>query len=141
MISKKPRAFISFWFDEDKTIKELFVWQIRLKDSPFEFEDWSAKKPWDEETRKDDCEEKMKKCDLVLVVCWPKTHNCSGVKTEIKIAHKIWLKVFWIDTTNTWRIKRPEWIDKKCPWRWNDIKDIYIKTLREKNEQKYRISL
>ena len=37
------RAFISFDFDRDKTLKDFMVAQAKLPDSPFTMADWSMK--------------------------------------------------------------------------------------------------
>lgn len=134
--NNKPRAFISFDYDHDEWLKHLFVWQIKNSQTPFYFEDWSAKEPRPQKTWKDHCKEKMNKCDVVLVLCWEFTYNCSGVKAEIEIAHELDLPVIWIRTYNWQKFTRPNWLDDKCLRNRDDIKNIYLKILREKNESR-----
>ncbi|WP_291648972.1 hypothetical protein [Bosea sp. (in: a-proteobacteria)] len=39
----KKRAFISFDYDNDETLKTFLIGQAKLPDSPFELADWSIK--------------------------------------------------------------------------------------------------
>jgi len=43
MPTRKRRVFVSFDFDNDRTLREFIVGQARLPDSPFVIEDWSLK--------------------------------------------------------------------------------------------------
>ena len=58
----KVRAFISFDYDNDKSIKELLVGQSKHSDTPFEIADWSVKEhltgDWKEKVR-----QRIKKTD------------------------------------------------------------------------------
>lgn len=130
---KKPRAFISFDYDHDKWLKHLFTWQIKNTKTPFYFEDWSAKESRPQDTWKKHCKDKMWKCDVVLVLCWDYTYRCNWVKAEIEIAHEIELPVIWICKDSSSKITRPDWLDSKCRRDWDDIKKIYISTIRKKN--------
>ena len=80
------RVFISFDFDNDKTLKDFIIGQARLPDSPFGIFDTSLEesapmKTWEEKARA-----AIKRSNLVLVMVGPKTHRASGVLKEVGMA-------------------------------------------------------
>jgi hypothetical protein len=82
----KKRVFVSFDFDNDKTLKDFVVGQARLADSPFEVADWSMKeaapkKSWEEEANRRICS-----AELVIVMVGTNTHRAPGVLKEVKMA-------------------------------------------------------
>ncbi len=82
------RVFISFDFDNDKTLKNFIIGQARLPDSPFGIFDTSLKesapmKTWEEKARA-----AIKRSNLVLVMVGPETHRASGVLKEIRMARE-----------------------------------------------------
>ena len=40
MNTKRKRVFVSFDYDNDKSLKEFIIGQAKLPDSPFEASDW-----------------------------------------------------------------------------------------------------
>lgn len=84
----RVNVFVSFDFDNDKTLKEFIIGQAKLEDSPFFVNDHSLKeeKPQDEWEKA--AEKKIKGCDIVLVMVGPKTHSAPGVKKEVAMAKK-----------------------------------------------------
>jgi hypothetical protein len=71
----KKRVFVSFDFDNDKTLKEFIVGQARNPDSPFEIVDTSLKeaapmKTWEEKARA-----AIKRSDIVLIMVGPQTYK------------------------------------------------------------------
>ena len=84
----KKRVFVSFDFDNDKSLKDFIIGQSRLPDSPFEVVDTSMKEAAPEKSLLDKAETKIKGSDMVLVMVGPKTHEASGVLKEIAIARK-----------------------------------------------------
>ena len=82
----KKRVFVSFDFDNDKTLKEFIVGQARNPDSPFEIVDTSLKeaapmKTWEEKARL-----AIRRSDLVLVMVGPNTYRAPGVLKEVEMA-------------------------------------------------------
>jgi len=82
----KKRVFISFDFDNDKTLKDFMVGQARNADAPFEIVDTSLKeaaplKTWEEKARA-----AIRRSDLVLVMVGPNTYRAPGVLKEVKMA-------------------------------------------------------
>jgi len=79
----KIRCFISFDYDNDASLKDLLIGQSKNEDSPFEISDWSIKEAssdWQSEAR-----ERIKKSDLIIVICGKYTNNATGVAKELSI--------------------------------------------------------
>lgn len=82
----KTKVFISFDFDNDKFIKDMMVKQARLPHSPFEISDWSMKEAAPERNWQAKARERIKRCDVVMIMLGPNTWRAPGVLKEIAIA-------------------------------------------------------
>ncbi len=89
----KKRAFISFDFDNDKTLKDFLVGQARLPDSPFEAVDTSLKEAAPLQAWQDRAREHIKRSDIVIVMVGPNTYRAPGVLREVKIAREHGVKI------------------------------------------------
>ena len=118
----KPRVFISFDFDNDQFLRDALVGQCKNEWTPFDMEDRSVKEPRDQDERKKRCLEKIKKCDLVIVMVWEKTATCTWVKAEIKMAHEAKVPVVWLKGYNDRECPRPEWLEWYYNWTWKNVK-------------------
>ena len=85
---KKTSVFVSFDFDNDKTLKTFIIGQSRLLDSPFEVTDWSMKEAAPEKNWEDEAEKRIKRVEVVLVMVGRETHKASGVLKEVHMARK-----------------------------------------------------
>jgi len=120
----KKKVFISFDFDNDKTLKDFIVGQANLENSPFEISDVSLKEAAPEKDWEEKAEAKIKKADRVIVMVGTKTHSASGVKKEVKMARENSIKIAQIKGHS----------DKNCPkvdnagvyynWSWDNIEKI-----------------
>jgi len=83
----RKRVFISFDYEHDSDLKNLLVGQAKKEDSPFEISDWSVKEElsgnWKEKVRR-----KIRKVDIIIVICGVYTNIASGVNAEVKIAQE-----------------------------------------------------
>lgn len=81
---RKTRVFVSFDYDNDRDLKTLLVGQSRHEQSPFDIEDWSIK----QETAgwKTDARRRIRRSDVVIVICGHQTHRAAGVAAEVQIA-------------------------------------------------------
>ena len=84
----KKRVFVSFDFDNDKSLKDFIIGQSKLPDSPFEVVDTSMKEAAPEKDWPGRAETKIKGSDMVLVMVGPKTHKAPGVLKEVALARK-----------------------------------------------------
>ncbi len=82
----KKKAFISFDFDNDKTLKEFIIGQARLADSPFEVVDTSLKEAAPMKTWEDKARAAIKRSDIVVVMVGPSTYKAPGVLKEVQMA-------------------------------------------------------
>lgn len=80
------RAFISYDYDYDASLKNLLLGQAKNPDSPFEVVDWSIKLPsrgWKTEAR-----QRIRASGLVIVLCGKHTRQALGVAAEVAIAQQ-----------------------------------------------------
>jgi len=122
----RKRVFISFDFDHDQDLRTLLVGQSRLPDSPFEIGDWSVKEAmvgnWKEKVRS-----RIRRVDLVIVICGHHTDSASGVSAEVEIA-RIERKPYFLlagrahGTNRKPRTALPA--DKVYKWTWENLKNL-----------------
>lgn len=83
-----PKVFISFDYDHDETLKTFLIGQSKLADSPFEISDWSIKEhitgDW-----KAKATTRIKRSDIVVVICGTHTNTAAGVSAELSIAQEV----------------------------------------------------
>ena len=122
----KKRAFISFDYDHDESIKILLVGQAKLADSPFDFKDASIKDhltgDWKEKVRR-----RMENIDVVIVLCGQQTHTANGVAAELTIARDAGKEYFllagYADKTCTKPTSALS-TDKMYKWTWDNLKSL-----------------
>jgi len=122
----KKRVFISFDYDHDEILKTFLVGQAALPDSPFELVDWSIKEAlsgnWKEKARA-----RIKKADMLAVICGEHTNTAAGVSAELQIAQAEGVPYFLL---NGYKLKtcvkpvaaRSE--DKIYNWNWDNLKSL-----------------
>ena len=91
-----PRAFISFDFDHNETQKNLFVGQAKNSRTPFSIEDWSSKSSLPQSQWERLIEEKIKKCNMLIVLVGRNMSSATGVKKEIEMASRNYVPVFGV---------------------------------------------
>ncbi|WP_431210747.1 TIR domain-containing protein [Puia sp. P3] len=85
----KKKVFISFDYDEDKSLKDLFIGQSRNPICPFEVIDNSLQEAAPEKEWEKKAETKMSRADIVIVLLGAKTHRAPGVLKEIRLARQL----------------------------------------------------
>ncbi len=80
------RAFISFDFDEDQTLKHFFAGQFKLPDSSFEAADWSMKEAAPQSNWLQEAARRINRSDIVIVLVGENTYRAPGVLKEVAIA-------------------------------------------------------
>lgn len=121
----KTRAFISFDYDHDSILKEFLVGQAKLQDSPFEIADWSVKQAqavnW-----QDHAEMRIKRSDVLIVICGQHTDTATGVSVEINLAKKNSIPFFLLkgysDKTCKW--PKAASTEKMYNWTWENLKRL-----------------
>lgn len=129
-----PRAFISFDFDHNETEKTLFVGQSKNSKTPFSIQDWSAKSSMPQSKWKAIVEEKIKKCNMVIVLVGKYMASATGVKKEIKMAKNNNVPVFgvYVGGANT-TSNLPDGLSRTrvVKWEWDKIAEMIDKMMGE----------
>ena len=122
----KKRVFTSFDFDYDEDLRNLLVGQSKNPDSPFEMADWSLKEPftgdWKEKIRT-----RIKKCDLVIVICGEHTDKATGVNEELRITQEESVPYFLLyghSGKTCVKAKTAKSSDKIYKWTWDNLKAL-----------------
>ncbi len=130
-----PRAFISFDFDHDERVKNLFVGQAR-KDSPTPFAagDWSSKSSLPQSQWERIIEEKIGRCHLVIVLVGRYMASATGVAKEIAMASRQNVPVFgvYVDgagPSSTLPIGLPR--NRTVTWTWPNVAAGIQQCMRE----------
>lgn len=129
-----PRAFISFDFDHNETEKTLFVGQSKNSKTPFSIQDWSAKSSMPQSKWEAIVEEKIKKCNMVIVLVGKYMASATGVKKEIKMARNNNVPVFgvYVGGANT-TSNLPDGLSRTrvVKWEWDKIAEMIDKMMGE----------
>jgi hypothetical protein len=119
----KTKVFISFDFDNDEDLKNLFVGQAKHDDTPFEISDVSAKEAlpgdWKAKVRP-----KIRNAEQVVVICGEYTHVASGVSAEVEIAQELNKPYFLLWGRNGKTCTKPRAAkteDKIYEWTWDNV--------------------
>lgn len=120
----KKRAFISFDYDHDETLKTFLIGQSKNNDSPFDLADWSIKEHingnWKEKARS-----RIKAVDVVIVICGEHTSTATGVSAELSIAQQEEVPYFLLAGYKDKKCKKPTAAlpnDKLYNWTWDNLK-------------------
>lgn len=123
----KKRTFISFDYDHDKEIKECLVGQAKNTDSPFEITDMSIKERIDENWKRK-ARERIKGCDVVVVLCGEYTDTATGVTAELTIAQEENVPYFLLRGRPNKVCMKPKHAltsDKIYDWSWDNLNKLF----------------
>lgn len=97
-----PRAFISFDFDHNKKQKLYFIGQSKNSRTPFSVQDWSAKSAMPQSQWEQIVEDKIKRCNMVIVLVGRNMSSAIGVRKEVEMAARNNVPVFgvYVDDAN-----------------------------------------
>ena len=123
----KKRTFISFDYDNDACLKNFLVGQSRNEDSPFEIIDMSIKEAIDYNW-KNNARQRIKSCDVVVVICGEHTDTATGVSTELSISQEENIPYFLLKGYPDKNCKKPKLAklsDKIYTWSWDNLKALF----------------
>jgi hypothetical protein len=128
---EKAKVFISFDYDNDRSLKDLLVGQAKNEDSPFEISDWSLKESAPESEWEERAKEKIKRSDILCVIAGEKTYKASGVLKEIKITDGFngegyEIKKFQLIGYSNEECPHVEGAGRRIAWTWDNLKN-YLK--------------
>ena len=121
----KKKVFVSFDFDNDKTLKDFIIGQSKLDDSPFEVTDFSLKESAPESDWVNKARSAISRAEVFIVMLGPKTRKASGVLKEVKIANEFEKKKFQIigykDGSEDWAVPNG---GHTYRWNWDNLKKL-----------------
>ena len=121
----KKRVFVSFDFDNDKTLKEFIIGQARLTDSPFEVADHSLKESQPEKEWARKARLAISRAEVFIVMLGPQTKRASGVLKEVKMANDLGKTRFQIIG---YKKGKSEWAvpggGRAYLWNWENLKKL-----------------
>jgi hypothetical protein len=121
----KKKVFVSFDFDNDKTLKEFLIGQAKNEDSPFEVSDASLKEAapqadWERRARA-----AISRADVFVVMLGKNTRFASGVKKEVMMASELGKKRFQIigyqNGSADWAVADG---GRTYAWSWKNLKNL-----------------
>lgn len=118
----KKKVFLSFDFDNDLNLKNSFISQAKLPDSPFSINDFSLKEahPNDEWISK--AQSAIARCELFIVLLGKNTHTASGVLKEVRIAAGLNKERFQLKPQKKKRTPIPD-AGEVMSWKWNNLRE------------------
>ena len=121
----KKRVFVSFDFDNDKTLKDFIIGQARLPDSPFEVIDHSLKEAAPERDWVAKARAAIARAEVFIVMLGPKTRRAAGVLKEVAIANELRKTRFQIigykNGSSDWAVPGGGRVYR---WDWDNLKKL-----------------
>ena len=121
----KKKVFISFDFDNDKTLKDFIIGQAKNPDSPFEVSDYSLKEAKPEKDWLDHATRVIGRADVFIIMLGSKTKNASGVLKELNVAIEKGKSKFQIigysDGSSDWAVPGG---GRTYSWNWENLKKL-----------------
>ena len=126
-MATRTRIFVSFDFDNDEGLKNLFVGQARLEATPFEVADFSMKEAITTGNWKKEARDKIARVEQVVVICGEYTNRAAGVSAEIDIARELDKPYFLLWGRPGKHCKKPlsaEDNDEIYEWTWDNVNSL-----------------
>ena len=121
----KRKVFVSFDFENDKTLKEFLIGQAKLDGAPFEVMDFSLKEAAPEKSWLDKARTAISRSDVFIVMLGSKTRNAPGVIKEVKLANELRKEKFQLigykGGSETWAV--PD-AGRVYRWDWENLKKL-----------------
>jgi len=121
----KRKVFVSYDFDNDRTLKEFLIGQSKLPDSPFEVVDFSLKEAAPEKTWLDKARVAIGRSEVFVVLLGPKTSTAPGVLKEVAVANELNKSKFQLigykDGTSAWAVTGG---GSTYKWTWENLKTL-----------------
>ena len=117
------RAFISFDFDHDESLRNALNGQAKNPKSPFSFANWSVKEPFDNNWIAR-VRGRIRQTDLTIVLCGEYTHTAKGVAEELKITREELKPYFLLTEYSDKTCRKPTTAraeDKVYNWTWDNL--------------------
>ena len=115
----KTRVFVSYDYEYDSDLKETFIAQSKLPDSPFSINDLSlseAVPDWQQQARK-----AIDSCDVFIVLLGDHSYQAQGMRREVKMARQLGKKRFQLRKRGH-SPKPLEGAGEVVVWKWKNLK-------------------
>lgn len=129
-----PRAFISFDFDHNENEKNLFAGQSKNSKTPFNIQDWSAKASMPQSKWEAMVEDKIKKCNMLVVLVGKYMASANGTAKEIEMAKDNDVPIFGVYVSGANSLSNlPEGLPRSrtVDWDWDKIAAQVSKMMKE----------
>jgi len=120
----KKRLFVSFDFDNDRTLKDLIIGQSRNPDSPFEVVDTSLKEAAPMRTWEEKARVAIKRSDIVVVMVGSNTYKAPGVLKEVKMAREEGKPIVQVIGHREGRYTPVPDAGRLYDWNWDNLKKL-----------------
>jgi hypothetical protein len=121
----KTKVFVSYDFDNDKTLYDFIIGQAKLPDSPFEVSDHSLKEAAPERDWETKARAAISRSDKFIVMLGSKTRSASGVQKEVAMAKSLLKTRFQVigyrDGSRDWAV--PD-AGVTYSWNWDNLKKL-----------------
>lgn len=129
-----PRAFISFDFDNNAGQRMYFIGQTKNSKTPFNVEDWSSKTELPQKLWEALIEDKIKRCNILIVLVGRQTHSATGVVKEIRFANSNAIPIFGVyvdDAGETTPLPDGLSRNRVIRWEWEEIASAIDQCMKE----------
>ena len=120
------RAFISFDYDHDNSLRGDLVSQAEIPGSPFNITDCSVRYRIDGGWKRE-VGARISRVDLVIVICGEHTHQAKGVEAEVTMVQQSGKPYFLLKGRSDKTCTRPKSASKRKkihPWTWPTLKEL-----------------
>ncbi len=135
-----PRTFISFDCDHNENEKNLFSGQAKNSRTPFNISDWSNKSSLPQSQWEKLIEEKVSKCQIMIVLVGRSIASATGVAKEIGFAKKYDVPIFGVyvdDADSSSNLPDGLQRNRTIDWDWDRIAAAIDQVMKEgKNKEK-----
>ncbi len=115
----KTKVFVSYDYNHDAALKDTFIGQSKLPDSPFSINDMSLKQAmpeWQQRARV-----AIEHCELFVVLLGEHTHQARGVRREVRMSRQLNKRRFQLRKKGQWPVPI-EGAGDVVAWRWKNLK-------------------
>ena len=121
----KTKLFVSYDFDNDKTLYDFIIGQAKLPDSPFDVSDHSLKEAAPEKDWEAKAHAAISRADKFVVMLGLRTRFAPGVKKEVAMAKSLGKARFQIigyrNGSRDWAV--PD-AGVTYSWNWDNLKKL-----------------
>ncbi len=120
----KTRVFVSYDYEHDVNLKDTFISQSKLPNSPFSIHDVSIQEPmhnWQQKARF-----AIEGCDVFVVLLGDFTYQARGVLREIRMARELEKRRFQLRKRGQWP-KSLNGAGEVVAWKWKNLQKWLVK--------------